>query len=109
MGPADAEITIQSGPDWARACVAGELDLSSVGPVVEAILAATPSNGRLEVDMRAVTFIDSSGIAGLERCRRRAVALGADLLVRCVDGGAVDRLLGLTGMDRVLQVSAEAT
>ncbi len=108
MGPGDVQITVEAGPDSARVRVAGEIDLSSVGPVVDAILGATPPGGRLEVDLRRVTFIDSSGMAGLERCRRRAVALGADLVVRCVEGGAVFRLLGLTGMDRVLNVSAEA-
>jgi anti-anti-sigma factor len=108
VGPGDTQITLESGPGWARVCVAGEVDLSSVGPVVDAVLQATPPSGRLEVDLRGVTFIDSSGMAGLERCRRRAVALGADLVVRCITGGAVCRLLGLTGMDRVLQVRAEA-
>lgn len=107
MAPTDPEITLESGPGWARVRVTGELDLSSVGPVVDAILAATPPEGSVEADLRGVTFIDSSGLAGLERCRRRAVALGADLEVRCVRGGAVARLLDLTGMDRVLRVRAE--
>lgn len=105
--PTDPEITLESGLGWARVRVTGEVDLASVGPVVDAILEATPPGGSVVADLRGVTFIDSSGIAGLERCRRRAVALGADLEVRCLRGGAVARLLALTGMDRVLQVRAE--
>ncbi len=108
MAATDPEITLESGPGWARVRVAGELDLSCVQPVVDAILEATQPGGSVEADLRAVTFIDSSGMAGLVRCRRRAVALGADLVVRCVEGGAVARLLDLTGMGRVLRVRVEA-
>jgi len=106
--PTEPEIGMQSGPGWACVRVSGELDLSSVAPVAEALLAAIAPEGRIEADLRAVTFIDSSGMAVLERCRRRAVALGAELVVSCVEGGAVARLLELTGMGRVLNVRTEA-
>jgi len=108
VGPEPPEITLESGPGRACVRVAGEIDLSSVGPVVVAILGATAPGGSVEADLRRVTFIDSAGLAGLERCRRRAVALGANLEVRCLRGGAVAQLLDLTGMDRVLRVRAEA-
>jgi anti-anti-sigma factor len=108
MNPTAPEITLDRGPGWARVRVAGEVDLTSVGPVVDAILGATTPGGSVVADLRGVTFIGSSGMAGLERCRRRAVALGAELVVHCVRDGAVDRVLDLTGMDRVLHVKAQA-
>ncbi len=87
--------------------VSGEVDLDTVGQLVEAVTASTPEGGTIEVDLRAVGFIDSAGVAGLNRCRRQALRVDADVVVLCVEGGPVAKLLQWTGLTRVLDVRAE--
>jgi len=86
--------------------VRGEVDLDTVGQLVEAVTAATPPGGRVEVDLRAVDFIDSAGVAGLNRCRRQALRVDTDVTVLCEEGSAVAKLLHWTGLARVLDVRA---
>jgi anti-sigma B factor antagonist len=76
----------------------GEIDLASV-PQVEARIAAAERNGRgpLVIDLRNVTFMDSSGLRLLLAAHRRAEESGRDFaLVRGSE--AVDRLLKVTGL-----------
>lgn len=87
--------------------VQGEVDLDTVEQLVEAVAAAMPPGGRVEIDLRDVGFIDSAGVAGLNRCRREAARVGTDVTVLCVEGGPVAKLLHWTGLARVLDVRAE--
>ena len=88
--------------------VRGEIDLDTVEQLVDAVSAVLPQGGRIEVDLREVGFIDSAGVAGLNRCRRQALLVETDVSVICVDGGAVAKLLHWTGLARVLDVRSEA-
>lgn len=87
--------------------VQGEIDLDNVEQLVEAVSAATLPGGSVEVDLRAVGFIDSAGVAGLNRCRRQALRVDADVVVLCGAGSPVARLLQWTGLARVLDVRAD--
>jgi anti-anti-sigma factor len=87
--------------------VQGEVDLDTVEQLVEAVSAATPADGTIEIDLREVGFIDSAGVAGLNRCRRHAVRIGASVTVLCLEGSPVAKLLHWTGLARVLDVRAE--
>lgn len=87
--------------------VQGEVDLDTVDQLVAAVGAAMPPGGRVEIDLREVGFIDSAGVAGLNRCRRQAVRIGTEVTVLCVDGGPVAKLLHWTGLARVLDVRSE--
>lgn len=89
--------------------VHGEVDLDTVGQLVDAVAAATPPGGRVEIDLRDVAFIDSAGVAGLNRCRRQAVRVESEVVVLCVQDGAVAKLLNWTGLARVVEVRAETT
>lgn len=84
--------------------VAGEVDLASVDDLTDAVTKAIPPGGSIEVDLTAVAFIDSAGIAGLNRCRRAALGLEASLTIALVRDGEVARLLMWTGLDRVLDL-----
>lgn len=88
--------------------VRGDIDLDTVEQLVEAVSAATPDGGSVEIDLREVRFIDSAGVAGLNRCRRQALRVDADVVVLCVEGGPVAKLLHWTGLARVLDVRSEA-
>lgn len=100
----DIESHVRSGTGIVR--VQGEVDLDTVGQLVEVVAATTPPGGKVEVDLRAVGFIDSAGVAGLNRCRRQAERVDASVVILCVDGGPVDKLLQWTGLSRVLDVQS---
>lgn len=95
--------TTLSGAD-AVVRVAGEVDLASVGDLTDAVTKAIPPGGNVRVDLTEVGFIDSAGIAGLNRCRRAALGLEATLTIVLVRDGDVARLLTWTGLDRVLEL-----
>lgn len=82
--------------------VAGEVDLASVHDLTDAVSKAIPPGGSVEIDLTDVGFIDSAGIAGLNRCRRAALGLEAALTIVLLRDGDVSRLLTWTGLDRVL-------
>lgn len=84
-------LSIEVGRD--AGCVtltmAGEIDLGTAEPVHEATLAALRDDRpeRLVMDLGAVTFLDSSGIAALIRSRRVCDAYGTALRVVNIQGG----------------------
>ena len=73
---------------------AGELD-AHTGPRLERYLAGNP--GPTGLDLRAVTFMDTSGFETLERVQQRCQVNGWSFTIeRC--SPAVDRLLQLVGV-----------
>ncbi len=102
----DIESHVRNGTGVVR--VQGEVDLDTVEQLVEAVFAAMPTAGSVEIDLREVGFIDSAGVAGLNRCRRQALRVEAGVTVLCVEGSPVAKLLHWTGLARVLDVRAEA-
>ena len=78
--------------------VAGELDLVTA-PVLEASLAQITGDVRL--DLSAVTFIDSSGVAGLVRLLTRCRSDGCTLRIEeC--SPQVERVLRIVGLYETL-------
>ena len=99
-------VATEEGDEDAVVRVAGELDLDGVedvvGPVVAALHAGTP----VTIDLTGVSFMDSSGIEGLARCRRAALEADRALVVEVRADGPVVRRLAWTGLDSVLDVRA---
>ena len=92
-----------------RASLSGELDLASV-PEVEARLLEIEARERppqhLVIDLRAVRFIDSTGLSLLVNAHKRARLAGRRLTV--VSGtGPPRRILETTGLDRRLEIVEE--
>lgn len=86
--------------DTATVTVAGELDISSVESVEQALPEVEPG-GRLVLDLRPLTFTDSSGLRLLMQLDLRARADGWMLAV-VREAGTVADLLRLTRVaDRV--------
>ena len=85
----------------------GELDLAVVGQVDDAV-AEVLADGRtlLVVDLVELRFCDSSGLGALLRATRAVRAAGGTCLVAGARG-PVQRLLELTSMGRVLDLSSE--
>jgi anti-anti-sigma factor len=93
VGQSDATFVfrIDESPDVVVAVLEGELDIERADSLVDAL---APAAGReLTIDMKAVTFMDSSGIAALLRLRQAAASF------RVVQPSqAVTRVLELTDL-----------
>lgn len=98
------ESHVRNGAGTVR--LRGEIDLDGVDDLVDAVTSATPRDGRVQIDLREVLFIDSAGVTGLNRCRRHALRHDADVIVICHASSPVARLLDWTGLASVLDVRA---
>jgi anti-sigma B factor antagonist len=83
----------------------GELDIADAASVMAVLAAAAAGNPRIIVDLAALEFIDSSGVAALVRGRNLARQAGGDLLL-AAPRGPVRRILALTGLIGVFSVRA---
>jgi anti-anti-sigma factor len=100
----DLEIVSEPGAERARIRLNGELDLGGA-PAVAARLAALEADEPelLEIDVRGLTFMDSSGLAELFGANRRAREAGRRIVV-IKDNGPIDRLLNLARVEDVIDV-----
>jgi anti-anti-sigma factor len=80
--------------------LSGELDIDTMGEVNDALAIANGLSTTV-VDLRELTFIDSSGVSGLLAAARRAREGGT--WICCVPGPpSVQRVFELTGVDTVI-------
>jgi anti-sigma B factor antagonist len=97
--PTQNEFNVETSSDESATVltVTGELDLAT-SPALEAELERASSGPELVIlDLRGVTFMDSTGLSLLVKAQRRAQDARRRLAV--VKGGAqVQRLLTLTGV-----------
>ena len=75
----------------------GELDLASRQFLIDAVVDVVSARQPVVVDLSALTFLDSSGIGALAKCRNAAVRLGCRFQVRGATG-QVARVLAITGV-----------
>jgi anti-anti-sigma factor len=62
--------------------VGGEIDLASAAKIERALGYATSGASRIVIDLAAVDFIDSIGVAALLRAQRHAAANDCSLALR---------------------------
>ncbi len=105
--PTVPQLEVTPRPDRSRVVVelAGELDLATVGRVEEEVVDLC-ERGFPEVclDLRGLTFCDSSGVRLLVRLDRRLADRGCRLTVDARRGAAV-RVLRLLGVERRLHAA----
>lgn len=77
---------------------AGEMDVAAAGPFGAMLcrLAESERTGSIEVDLGGLRFIDSTGVAALNRAYRTTSRIGCALVVTNATG-LVRRVLELTG------------
>lgn len=93
-------------PGRLDAAVTGELDLSTVSELQERLERSLDAPAMLVVDLREVTFLDSSGLRLLLRLDERQKTAGGRLVL--VQGGRrVARVFELTGAGRQLDMVAD--
>jgi anti-anti-sigma factor len=95
------EVTVTSEDGVCVVAVSGELDLDTMTEL-SAALAVADGVATTVVDLRGLTFIDSSGVSGVMAAARRARDAGSRLV--CVPGPPpIQRIFELTGVDTVLE------
>ena len=85
--------------------VAGDIDISTVSGLREALFKLVGTDRTLIVDLNRVTFIDSAGLGVLVSAYRRATERGGSLHAVC-SRPHIRRLLWLTGVDRRIPLAA---
>ena len=92
-----------------RLALSGELDHHSARAVIAELseLIETRLPSRLTIDMRGVTFMDSSGIAVILGAYKRVNAFGGRLEVRNISAHA-GKILSAAGVDRIVDLGSGA-
>jgi anti-anti-sigma factor len=85
----------------------GELDLGTVPQFRDRLADAERDGTTLVVDLRRVTFIDSSGIGELLGAHQRARRTGRRLVVVRDENTSVADVLRVSALDRKLEVTAD--
>jgi anti-sigma B factor antagonist len=86
-----------------------EIDTTNAGQVREDLLSVLNQGATLLIaDLSRTTFCDSAGISALARTFRRADAHQSDMRL-VVSTRAVQRVLALTGVDRLLDIYPSVT
>ncbi|TKK90431.1 STAS domain-containing protein [Herbidospora galbida] len=100
----DIELTVETTPAGPLLRLAGELDYISAPQVVEALQHITlePAQ-RLIVDLSALTFCDSRGIATLIAARNKAHAADAELALAAVSDRLM-HIMNVLGLSRLLLI-----
>jgi len=81
-----------------------EVDLANAEQVREDLLSVVAQDASLVIaDMTATSFCDSAGVAALVRVARRAAANASGLRL-AASAPAVTRVLGLTGVDKLIKI-----
>lgn len=99
----DLTIAARQMGGWHVLRVAGELDLASSTTLADRI-ALLPDGTSVALDLRGLTFIDSSGLSTVIAGEHRARDRGGRLAVVTADHGPVERIIVLTGVDQVIEV-----
>ena len=92
-------ITVSDLGATTTVCIAGEIDVAT-SPQIDEVLKRCDS-APVRVDLAAVTFMDSSGIAVLARAHERAAAHHFELTIANATPH-VRRLFAITGLEEML-------
>ncbi len=98
------DVTTSERPGSTLVEVEGEIDLSTAPQLQRALLASAEGSPEVVVDLRGVTFIDSTGVGVLFRVSKQVAAAGGEVRLVC-GPGAVRRVLKVSGLDRLVPVA----
>jgi anti-anti-sigma factor len=86
---------------------AGEIDLATSPQLRDALLAPEVSSSSVVLDLREVTFIDSSGLGVIVGQQKRAQEHDEQFSVAVGGAAAVQRILELSGLVKVLDIVSD--
>jgi anti-anti-sigma factor len=96
------EVHCEPRADAVVVVASGELDLDSAGTLREALLSPEAQAPTVVLDLRAVTFIDSSGLSVVVGHHQRTSTAECRFVVAIGGAPAVQRLFDLTGLGGVI-------
>jgi anti-anti-sigma factor len=105
LAPPAFAVEVKADDGRVLVCPVGELDLAtSRGLEVTILDLLERGNGCVVIDLRALTFLDSTGIRTLVTAHHRARDLGAQMPV-ILGGTATRRVLEITGLLDYLEIA----
>ena len=101
----DGDLKIASRVEGSERVVVlgGEVSVSSVFSLVEALRSVTDAGESTIVDLSGVRYLDSQGIRALRTAYQQAIASGGAFRIRGCRG-VVERAIRLVGLDRIVPV-----
>jgi anti-sigma B factor antagonist len=102
------ELTITTARTGAQAQLSaeGEIDLSTVGELREAVLAAAEGAERVLLDLTRLDFVDTTGLGCLLELRSTLHGRGVLFEIAAADG-PVRQAVDVTGLGHLLAVNAD--
>jgi anti-sigma B factor antagonist len=100
-----ARVGVDRSGEVTRIDLAGELDMSNAAAIFDQLSSASAGESAVQVDLGGLSFIDSAGIALLDRLNRALAGTGTTLRFVAPAGSTAARTLSLTGMDQVLPMA----
>lgn len=97
FGPANFEITVRPAAEGVLVAVAGEIDLVTAAEF-EATILEQLAAGPVRLDLRELSFMDSTGIRVLDAALRDLPVIGSTLVIEPILQPPVRQVLTLTGM-----------
>jgi anti-sigma B factor antagonist len=88
--------------------LSGELDVVSVPTVLEHVPALVADAAAVVVDLRDVTFLDSSGVRFLHRLAHTGATSGTGVRVVAPSGSRARRVLDIVGMTLIVDDDLDA-
>jgi anti-sigma B factor antagonist len=96
-------VTVERDHDVARLRLSGELDLAGTERLDEALQEARAHAAHVEVDLRDLVFIDSSGLRALMALHNTAAETDGSTYALVAGPPEIHRTFVLTGLDRVFR------
>jgi anti-sigma B factor antagonist len=90
-----AELSTHEGDDHVVVALRGELDMADAASIAATLTEIAARGPTIIVNLEAVDFMDSSGVAALARGRRQARQAGGDLVLAAAQQQVL-RMLSLT-------------
>ncbi len=100
----NVEVSLDAGAS--RVTLVGEIDMADAEPLQELLAGVVGRLRHVELDMRAVRFIDSAGCQALLQVARRAADVGGRITV-VTSHGPVRKVLSLLEIEEILGVEEE--
>ena len=102
-----ADLEFEFHGQTAVARVTGEIDLSNVDSIREALTEGVPNHAlALVVDLSPIEYLDSSGIQLIYRLREDLRVRGQELVLVIPPGSAANAALRLAGVERHITTRA---
>jgi anti-sigma B factor antagonist len=103
-------VQVDTTSSECRLLISGDLDLSVSQHVTEVAIQCVRETTaeQIVIDLGAVTFLDSAGLAALAAVRRAALAVDREIVLANVSERSL-RVLAITGLDQVLTVRDATT